>query len=61
MVYAQPKICPGEWYAQTSLEFSQMNRLPNLGQTTRPSDNQQQKKTTCSSWTLMPRQTTKRK
>ena len=46
MVYAQIRIHPGKWDAQTSLGFWDTNRSPNLGQTTRPS-NKQQKKRTC--------------
>ena len=41
MVYAQPRICPGEWDAQTSQGFWDINGSPNLGPTTRPSDCQQ--------------------
>ena len=44
MVYAQPKICPGEWDTQTSLGFWYTNRSPNLSQTTRPYNNQLKKK-----------------
>ena len=44
IVYAQPRICPGEWEAPTPLGFWDTNGSPNLGQTTRPYDNQQQKK-----------------
>ena len=43
MVYAQPRICPGEWYTQTPLGFSDTNGSPNLGQTTRPYDKQQKR------------------
>ena len=43
MVYVQRKICPGEWNAQPLLGFWDTNRLSNLGQTTRPSNNQQKK------------------
>ena len=46
--YYIPKICPGEWNAQTSLGFWDTSGPPNLRQTTRPSNNQQQqKKRTC--------------
>ena len=45
MVYAQSRICPGEWYTQTPLGFWDTNRSPNLGQTTRLYNNQQKKKT----------------
>ena len=44
MIYIQPRICPGEWDAQNSLRFWHTNRSPNLGQTTRPYINQQNKK-----------------
>ena len=43
MVYAQTRIYPGEWDTQTPLGFWDKNRSPNLGQTTRPCNNQQQK------------------
>ena len=33
MIYAQPRICPGELNAQTSLGFWDTNGSPNLGQT----------------------------
>ena len=42
MVYAQPKICPAEWDAQTPLEFWDTDWSPYLGQTTRTYNNQQQ-------------------
>ena len=42
MVYAQPRIRPGEWDAQTPLGFWDTNGPPNLGQTTRPYNKQQQ-------------------
>ena len=35
---AQPRIRPEEWDAKTSQGFWNTNRSPNLGQTTRPSD-----------------------
>ena len=47
MVKAQPRICHGEWDAQTSLGFWDKNGSHNLGQTTKPCNNQQQKKGTC--------------
>ena len=43
MVYAQPKICPSEWDEQTRLGYRDTNGSPNLGQTTRSYNNQQQK------------------
>ena len=45
MVYAQSRICPGEWDAQTLLGFWDTNGSLNLGQTTRPYNNQQKKET----------------
>ena len=45
MIYAQPRICPGEWDAQTPLGFWDTNRSPNLSQTARYYNNQQKKKT----------------
>ena len=36
MVYAQPRICPGEWHAQTPLGFWDSNGSLNIGQTTWP-------------------------
>ena len=36
MVYAQPRICPGEWDTQSPLGFWDTNGSPNLDQTTRP-------------------------
>ena len=42
MLYAQPRICPGKWDAQTPLGFWDTNGSPNLGQMTRPINNQQQ-------------------
>ena len=47
MVYAQPRICPGKWDAQTSLGFEiQMDHLipARWPDQTRPSDSQQKKK-----------------
>ena len=44
MVYAQPRISPREWDAQTPLGFWDINGSPNLGQTTRPYNNQQKKR-----------------
>ena len=45
MVFAQSRICPGEWNAQNSQRFWERNGLLNLDQTTRPSDNQQKERT----------------
>ena len=47
MVYPQPNICPRESHTQTPMGFWHTNRSSNLGQTTRPYNNQQQKKRTC--------------
>ena len=44
MVYEQPRICIRKWYTKNSLGFWDKNRSPSLGQTTRPTDSQQQKK-----------------
>ena len=44
MVYVQLRIRPRKWDVQNSLEFWDTNRSRNLGQTTRPSDYQQQQK-----------------
>ena len=38
IVHAQTGICPGEWDAQNSLGFWDINRSPNPGSKTRPSD-----------------------
>ena len=43
VVFAQPEIHSGEWNALTSLGFGVTNCSPNLGQTTRSSDNQQKR------------------
>ena len=44
MVYAQPRICPGEWDPQTPMGFWHTTRSPNLGQTTRTYNNNNKKK-----------------
>ena len=44
MVYVQSRIRYGEWDAQTSLGFSNINRSANLGQTTRPDYSKKKKK-----------------
>ena len=41
LVYAQLGIYSGEWDAQTTMGFCDTNGSINLGQTTRPSNNQQ--------------------
>ena len=45
MVYALPNICSGEFDVQTPLVLWHINGSPNLGQTTRPYNNQQKNKT----------------
>ena len=47
MIYAQPNICPGEWHThtQTPMGFWHKYESLNLGQTTRPYNNQQEKRT----------------
>ena len=52
MVYAQPSICPGEWHTETPLGLWHTNGSPNLGQKTRPCNNQQKKKLP-KLWTLL--------
>ena len=42
--YAQPKIRPGEWDAQTFLGFWDTNGSHNLGQMTRFGDSKKKKK-----------------
>ena len=44
MLYAQPNIYPRKWHPQTSLGFWNTSRSFNIGQTTRPYNNQQQQK-----------------
>ena len=44
MVYAQPRVCPWEWDAQIPRGFWNTNTSPNLGQTIRSCNNQQQKR-----------------
>ena len=41
MVYTQPSICPGKWDTKTPQRFWHTSSSPNLGQTTRPYDDQQ--------------------
>ena len=43
MVYVQPSSCPGEWHTLTPQGFWHTKGSPNLGQKTRPYDNQQKK------------------
>ena len=58
IVYAQSKICLEEWDVQTPLRFWDTNGSSNLGQTTRPSECQQNKKREPAKWTLPSGQTT---
>ena len=44
MVYAQPSTCPTKWQTQTPVGLWYTNGSPNLGQKTRPYNNQQKKK-----------------
>ena len=44
MVYAQPSACPWKWHKQTPMGLWYINGSPNLGQKTRPYNNQQKKK-----------------
>ena len=44
MVYAQTSICPGNWDAQTPLGSWDTNGSPDIGQTNRHYNNQQEKK-----------------
>ena len=45
MVYAQPSFCSREWYTWTPGRLWHTNGSPNLGQKTRPYNNQQRKRT----------------
>ena len=47
MIYAQPRIRPGKWDAQTNLGFWNTNGSPNLEQATRASDSQKKKERIC--------------
>ena len=44
MVYAQPSTCSRKWHTQTPIGLWYTNRSPNLGQKTRPNNNQTTKK-----------------
>ena len=44
MIYAQPGICPKEWHTWTPLGLWHTNGSPDLGQKTRPYNNQQKKR-----------------
>ena len=50
MVYAKPRICPGERDIQTPLRFLNTNGSPNLGQTTTPSDSKKKKRENLLNW-----------
>ena len=56
MIYAQPRICPGKWDAQTSLGFWNTNGSPNFCQITRlvivnkKKDNLSNSGLCCSGW-----------
>ena len=41
---SQPSICPGKWHAQTPMGLWRTNGSPNLGQKTRPYNQQKKKK-----------------
>ena len=45
MVYAQPSIYPRKWHTQTPMGLWHTHGSPNLGQKTRPYNNQQKKRT----------------
>ena len=44
MRYAQPSTCPRKWHTQTPIWLWYTNGSPDLGQKTRPYNNQQKKK-----------------
>ena len=44
MLYAQPSTCPWKWHTQTPMGLWRTKRVPNLGQMTRPYNNQKQQK-----------------
>ena len=44
MVYAQPSSCPRKWHTSTPMGLRHTDGSPNLGQKTRPYNNQQKKK-----------------
>ena len=50
MVYAQPRIFPGEWDAQTHLEILKTNGSLKLSHTTRPYNIQQKKENLLNGW-----------
>ena len=59
MVYVQTRIFPGEWLALSPMGFCDTNRSSNLGQTTEPYNNQQQKRELAELWTLLNQQQSK--
>ena len=44
MVYAQPRTCPRKWYTWTPMGLRHTHGSPDLGQKTRPYNNQQKKR-----------------
>ena len=44
MLFAQPSTCPRKWHTQTPMGLWHTDGLPNLGQKTRPYNNQQQQR-----------------
>ena len=56
MVYAQSRICPWEWDAQTLLGFWDTNGSLNLSQTTGPYNDK--KRELADLWTFLPQLTT---
>ena len=44
MVYAQPSTYPRKWHTYTPMGLWHTHRSPNLGQKTRPYNNQQKKR-----------------
>ena len=54
MVYEQPRICPGEWDAQTPQGFWHTSGSPNLGQTTRSYIKQKKKRELSELWISCP-------
>ena len=58
MVYAQPSICPRKEHTLTPMGLWHTNRSPNLGQKTRPYNDQQKKKKRIYKIVIMSRLTT---
>ena len=44
MAYTQPSTCPKKWHTQTPMGLRYKNGSPNIGQKTRPYNNQQKKR-----------------